>query len=105
MLTSETFGIRELKLCQTVAIVQFWQKQIDMFVNLLTGRGKSLICQALPFVFDSIFEAAGHVVVASPLLNLMKDQVDKLANLGILAASLNDISEENARGVRAEMFK
>ena len=38
-------------------------------------------------------------------LNLMKDQVDKLANLGILAASLNDISEENARGVRAEMFK
>ena len=43
--------------------------------------------------------------MASPLVNLMKDQVDKLANLGILAASLNDISEENARGVRAEMFK
>ena len=64
-----------------------------------------LIYQALPSVFDSIFEAAGHVVVASPLVNLMKDQVDKLANLGILAASLNDISEEKARGVRAEMFK
>ena len=43
--------------------------------------------------------------MASPLLNLMKDQVDKLANLGILASSLNDISEENARAVRAEMFK
>lgn len=43
--------------------------------------------------------------MASPLVNLMKDQVDKLANLGILAASLNDISKEKARGVRAEMFK
>ena len=43
--------------------------------------------------------------MASPLVNLMKDQVDKLANFGILAASLNDISEEKARGVRAEMFK
>ena len=70
-----------------------------------THQKKPLIYQALPSVFDSIFEAAGHVVVASPLVNLMKDQVDKLANLGIFAASLNDISEEKARGVRAEMFK
>ena len=29
----------------------------------------------------------------------MKDQVDKLANLGILAASLSEITEENAKGV------
>ena len=28
-------------------------------------------------------------------------QVDKLANLGVIVASLSDISEENARGVRA----
>ena len=35
-------------------------------------------------------------VVVSPLVNLMKDQVDKLANLGILAASLSEITEENA---------
>ena len=46
----------------------------------------SLIYQALLSVFDSIFEATGHVVVvASPLVNLIKDQVDKLANLGILS--------------------
>ena len=71
-----------------------------MFVNLPTGYGKSLIYQALPFVYDSILEAAGHiVVVVSPLVNLMKDQVDKLANLGILAASLSEMTEENAKGV------
>ena len=34
--------------------------------------------------------------MVSPLVNLMKDQVDKLANLGILAASLSEITEENA---------
>ena len=65
-----------------------------MFVNFPTGYGKSLIYQALPFVYDSIPEAAGHVVVVSPLVNLMKDQVDKLANLGILAASLSEINEQ-----------
>ena len=37
--------------------------------------------------------------MVSPLVNLMKDQVDKLANLGILAASLSEITEENAKGV------
>ena len=37
--------------------------------------------------------------MASPLVNLMKDQVDKLANLGILAASLSEITEENAKSV------
>ena len=64
-------------------IVQFVQKKTYVFVNLPTGYGKSLIYQALPFVYDSILEAAGHiVVVVSPLVNLMKDQVDKLANLG-----------------------
>ena len=39
------------------------------------------------------------VVMVSPLVNLMKDQVDKLANLGILAASLSEITEENEKGV------
>ena len=33
------------------------------------------------------------VVVVSPLVNLMKDQVDKLANLGIIAASLSEITD------------
>ena len=33
--------------------------------------------------------------MVSPLANLMKDKVDKLANLGILAASLSEITEEN----------
>ena len=34
--------------------------------------------------------------MVSPLVNLMNDQVEKLANLGILAAALSEITEENA---------
>ena len=42
----------------------------------------------------------GHVVfVVSPLVNLMKDQATKLANIGIPAVTLSDISEENMRVV------
>ena len=76
-----------MKPYQREVIVQLVQKKNDVVVNLLTGcANKSLIYQALLSVFDSIFEAAGRVVVvASPLVNLIKDQVDKLANLRILS--------------------
>ena len=33
------------------------------------------------------------IVVVSPLVNLMKDHVDKLANLGIIAASLSEMTD------------
>ena len=95
-------GIRALKLYHTKAMTQFLQK-IDVFVNLLTGCARSPIQQALPFVFDSIFKDSDHVVVVvSPLVNSIKDKVDKLANLDILVASLNDISEENALGCKKQ---
>ena len=58
------------------------------------------------YVCDSISEATGHVVVVvSPLVNRIKDQVDKLANLGILVASLSGISEENEGVSSKEMFE
>ena len=34
------------------AIAYFVENKMDVFVNLLTGFGKSLIYQALPLVFD-----------------------------------------------------
>ena len=54
------FGIRELNAYQGEVIVQFAQKKMDVYVNLPTGYGKSLIYQALLFVYNSILEAAGH---------------------------------------------
>ena len=54
------FGIRELNAYQREVIVQYAQKKTDVFINLPTGYEKSLIYQALSFVYNSILKAAGH---------------------------------------------
>ena len=59
----QTFGIRELNAYQREVIVQFAQKKTDVFVNLPAGYGKSLIYQALSFVYNLILEAAGHYLL------------------------------------------
>ena len=74
-------------------------EKIDKFINLPTGFGKSLTYQALPLICDTTRGTTGHiVVVVLPLVNLMKDQATKLANIGIPAVTLSDISEENMNG-------
>ena len=75
-------------------------EKIDEFINLPRGFGKFLTYQALPLICDTVRETTGHiVVVVSPLVNLVKDQATKLANIGIPAVTLSDISEENMKVV------
>ena len=73
---------------------------MDVFINLPTEFGKSLIYQALPLVFDVARNSMGHIVVIiSPLVNLMKDQVENLKQLGITAISLSDIKDGEAKAL------
>ena len=104
----KTFKISKLNPYQQDAFMQIVEKNTEVFINLPTGFGKSLIYQALPLplTFDIIHGTPGHIIiVVSPLINLMKDQVANLTKLGIPAVSLSDIKAEHDNRVEEGHLK
>jgi ATP-dependent DNA helicase RecQ len=77
-----TFGFRSLREGQEEVIRAVLAGK-DTLAIMPTGAGKSL-CYQLPGA-----ELPGTTVIVSPLLSLMKDQVDKLQEMGINAAQVN----------------
>jgi ATP-dependent DNA helicase RecQ len=76
----------------------------DSLLVLPTGGGKSLCFQAPAIASD------GLAIVVSPLISLMKDQVDTLVGNGVAAACYNsslpsDQKAEVARGVRDGRYR
>jgi len=70
----------------------------DSVVVLPTGGGKSLCFQAPAMCMS------GMAVVVSPLISLMKDQVDSLKNCGVPSAFINSsLSLEEKRSVAADI--
>ena len=58
----------------------------------------------MPIVFDILRNSTGHVVVISPLVNVMKDQVENLKKLGISAISLSNVKDGEAKDVEEGHF-
>jgi ATP-dependent DNA helicase RecQ len=69
----------------------------DSVVVLPTGGGKSLCFQAPALVHPGSGGARGIAVVVSPLISLMKDQVDGLRVDGVDAAYLNSSLQAHER--------
>lgn len=89
---SEYFGFDEFRAGQKEIIQDVLSGQPTLVV-MPTGAGKSL-CYQLPAVMLS-----GLTVVVSPLISLMKDQVDALLKRGIASAYIN--SSQSADEQRA----
>ncbi len=93
----QSFGLHEFR-PQQQDIIQTLIDGGDSFVLMPTGGGKSL-CYQLPALHRD-----GVAIVVSPLISLMKDQVDALRANGIAAAFYNSaLDGDAARGVLREL--
>ena len=96
----KTFGLDKLRNGQAEVMRSVLEGNNTLAI-MPTGAGKSL-CYQLPSL-----HLPGTTVVVSPLISLMKDQVDKLEEAGLEAAQLNsaltaDEHEENLQQIQTE---
>ena len=80
-------GYSSVKPEQEEAMKAFVKQQRDVFIAVPTGFGKSLRYSLLPLVFDRIREdgKSSIVIVVSPSLALITDQVNAMSKRGLLA--------------------
>ncbi len=91
----DTFGFSEFRENQQQIIRAILENR-DVFAVMPTGGGKSL-CYQLPALL-----LEGTCLVISPLISLMKDQVDNATALGIRAAFINSsLTPEDQHAVMA----
>jgi len=92
-IVERTWGFSSLRPLQRQAIEAVLAGR-DSLLVVPTGAGKSLCFQAPALLLD------GLTVVVSPLIALMKDQVDALVSTGVAAAALNSTTGlEEQRGI------
>lgn len=79
---TDVFGFKQFRPLQEDVISHILKKK-DALIVMPTGGGKSLCHQIPGIIFD------GLTIVVSPLISLMKDQVDQLREYDVSALFLN----------------
>ncbi len=87
----DVFGLEQLRHGQA-EVIRSVLEGVNTLAVMPTGAGKSL-CYQLPAL-----HLPGTTVIISPLISLMKDQVDKLGEAGLDAAQLNSALTTREQG-------
>jgi ATP-dependent DNA helicase RecQ len=94
---AQYWGFKSLRPLQDAAMRAMLERR-DSLLVLPTGGGKSLCYQAPALVLE------GTTVVISPLIALMKDQVDSLRAIGVPAAALNSsLGADESREIQHQL--
>ena len=92
---SKIESIEAIKQEQEDALVEFIGGK-DVLAVLPTGFGKSLTYQLAPLVIKTMHPDINPIVIiVSPLIALMDDQIKEASKLGIVAMKLGDVGSEN----------
>ena len=97
-------NISSLKDEQTIALKAFVEKK-DVFAVLPTGFGKSLIYQIAPLVAKKLELSENPVViVVSPLVALMEEQIREATSLGLTAFQLGVHDDDDTLSGRGQLI-
>ena len=99
---NNTPGLISLKPEQQQALSSFLQGR-DVFGYLPTGFGKSLIYQLAPLVLEQMGRERPIVIVISPLVALMEDQIKEAAKFGVTALQLGHHCDADILNARCSL--